>query len=109
MFSAMAWKSRHRLAAVVALAGIVAVAGCTEIHTRDDFTAKVDGKSMQDVRAVIGKPLTVDEGEAGSVMWTYERRTIDIENKNKRDARTVVVFTAPASDGGGTVSQVRFE
>jgi hypothetical protein len=97
------------LAAVLALTGIVALAGCAEIHTRDDFTAKVDGKSMDDVRSVIGKPMKVDEGEAGAVVWTYARRTIDIENKNKRDERTVLVFTAPASNGGTRVSEVRFE
>jgi len=109
MFFSMARKSRQRLAVVLALAGIVAVAGCAEIYTRDDFTARVDGKSMEDVRTLIGKPLQVDQGEAGTVMWTYERRTIDIENKNKMDKRTVLVFTAPASNDGTKVREVRFE
>ena len=102
-------KSRHTLAAVMALTGVMALAGCAEIHTREDFTAKVDGKSMQDVRAVVGKPLKVDDSEAGRVMWIYERRTINIENKNKLDPRTVLVFTAPIADDGGRVSEVRFE
>ena len=103
------WKSRHKAAAVLALAGVFALAGCAEIYTRDDFTARVDGKSMEDVRATVGKPAKVDDGEAGVVVWTYERRTVDIENKNKRDSRSVLVFTTPASDDGARVSEVRFE
>ena len=109
MFSSMFWKTGHRLAAVLALAGAVALGGCTEIYTRDDFTTKVDGKSMEDVRAAVGKPLKVEEAEAGVVMWTYERRTVDIENKNKLDKRTVLVFTTPGVADGAKVSEVRFE
>ncbi len=108
MFSSTIWKSR-RLVKVLALAGLVALGGCAEIYTRDDFTTRVDGKSMEDVRAIVGKPLKVDEDEVGVVMWTYERRTIDIENKNKRDKRTVLVFTNTVSDDGARVSEVRFE
>ena len=109
MILSMAWRPWRRIALVLAFAGIMAIAGCAEIYTRDDFRANVDGKSMEDVRTMIGKPLRVDAGEAGEVKWTYERRTIDIENKNRRDERTVVVFTASAPDGGATVSEVRFE
>ena len=109
MFFSMLWKSRRMPAVVLTLAGVVALAGCAEIYTRDDFTSRVDGKSMEAVRAAVGTPVKVDEGEAGSVMWTYERRTIDIENKNKRDKRTVLVFTTSTTDGGGQVSEVRFE
>jgi hypothetical protein len=105
MFS---WKRRHQLATVFALVGSVALAGCAEIYTRDDFTAKVTGKSMEDVRSAVGKPLKVDEGKAGAVTWTYEGRTIDIENKNSRDNRAILVFTTPA-DGQPRVSEVRFE
>jgi hypothetical protein len=105
----IAWRPRRKLAPVLALVGIVALAGCAEIYTRDDFRAKVDGKSMEDVRTVIGKPSKVDEGEAGAVMWTYEQRTIDIEQKNKRDERTVLVFTERAAGDGARVSEVRFE
>jgi hypothetical protein len=109
MSFSMSWNSRHKLATVLALAGVVALAGCAEVSTRDDFTAKVDGKSMKDVRAAVGKPSKVDEAEAGTVMWTYERRTLDIENKNKRDDRTILVFTTPAADDAAKVSEVRFE
>src|SRR4051794_33996763 len=105
----MFWKSRHRLPAVLALAGLVALAGCAEVYTRDDFTAKVNGRSMADVRAAVGKPLNVEEGEAGAVIWTYAQRTIDIDNKNKLDKRTVLVFSASASADSGKVSEVRFE
>ncbi len=109
MVSSTIWNSRHTLAVGLALAGLLSLGGCAEIYTRDDFTTKVDGKSMEDVRAIVGKPLKVDEDEVGVVMWTYERRTIDIENKNKRDKRTVLVFTNTVSDDGARVSEVRFE
>ena len=109
MGNAMMWKSPRGWAAVLAIAGILAITGCAETFTREDFTGKVNGKSMQDVRSEIGKPAKVDADEAGTVRWTYERRTIDIENKNKWDERAVVVFTAPASGSEATVSEVRFE
>lgn len=63
---------------------------------------------MEQVRKTVGNPKHVVEGEAGEVMWTYERRAIDIDNGNKRDDRTVIVFGAP-SHGSGTVTEVRFE
>ena len=109
MGNAMTRKSPRGWAAILAFAGILAMTGCAESYTREDFTGKVNGKSMQDVRSEIGKPVKVDEDEAGVVKWTYERRTIDIENKNKWDERTVVVFTAPASGREPMVSEVRFE
>jgi hypothetical protein len=105
----MASKLSHRLVAVLAVAGVFSLAGCSEVYTRDDFKAKVDGKSMDDVRAEIGKPVQAQQDAAGTTVWVYERRTIDIENKNKRDNRTVLVFTAPAPGGKSMVSEVRFE
>lgn len=96
----------------VAAAGVLAVsfalAGCSGVTNRDDFATLVKDKSEQEVAKQIGKPSTVDNSKPDRVTWTYTSRTFNIENQNKVDPTTVVVFSRTAQDGKLKVSEVVF-
>jgi hypothetical protein len=95
------------LVAATALAASFALAGCSGVSSRDDFAARVKDKSEQEVKKEIGKPAAVDNSKPDRVTWTYTSRTFNVENKNKVDPKTVVVFTPAA--GKLKVAEIVFE
>lgn len=101
--------NRGSLGVVVAaaFAASFAVAGCSGVSSRDDFAARIKDKSEQEVAKEIGKPASVDASKPDRVVWTYTSRTFNLENKNKVDPKTVVVFT-PAG-GKLKVAEVVYE
>jgi len=93
-------------AAIVALC--LAVGACSERVNREDFATQLRGKTEPETLKFAGKPATVDDESADRHLWTYTDRTFDVNNQNKFDARTIVVFTRSA-EGKLVVTEVKFE
>jgi hypothetical protein len=51
--------------------------------TREAFEAAVKGKTRDEVIQAVGRPDTTRDGDAGSVMWFYNNRTIDPITKKR--------------------------
>ena len=99
----------QRIAATAAiLATSLAFGGCSEKINREDFAQQLKGKTEQEVLKNAGKPDSKDETKGDRHVWTYTSRTFDVQNQNKFDARTLVIFT-PSSEGKMTVAEVKFE
>ena len=75
------------------------VAAKATTMTRDEFRAKVIGKTEAEVIATVGKPMSTAEG--GTRMFHYEKLTTDPVN-GRVDTWITVVFE------NGKVTQVRF-
>jgi hypothetical protein len=95
-------------AAASLLATCVMVCACSERSNREDFATRLKGKTEQEVLTNAGKPATVDNTQPEHPAWTYTSRTFDVQNQNKFDAKTVVIFSR-SSEGKLVVSEVRFE
>ena len=86
------------IAAFLAVAGL-SLGGCGDLYERTDFANSVQGKSDAEVQKAVGKPASVDASNPGRVTWTYNSATFDVNNANKRDAKTIVVFKPEAAGG----------
>jgi len=102
----MSFVTRLSGAAAVAIAALVLTA-CSELMSRSDFEARVRDKAEHQVRKDIGKPSAVDTA-GDDVKWIYVKRTFNIDDNNRFDARTIVVFS-PAHDGSLKAKEVYFE
>ena len=98
-----------KVAAVVIAAGSFMVAGCSEMLSRDDFAARVKDKSDAEVAKLVGKPALVDSSGPDQVTWIYNSKTFNIQDGNKFDAKSVVVFSKAGSDGKLKATDVKFE
>ena len=106
MFSAV--NSRF-LCGVAAVAVSLVFAGCSEMLSRDDFAARVKDKSDTEVAKLVGKPAAVDTSAPNQVAWTYTSRTFNIQEGNKFDSKTVVVFSKAGANGQLRATDVKFE
>ena len=98
-----------RAAATAVILAICLVFGaCSERMNRDDFATLLKGKTEQEVLKLEGKPTTVDDKSSQRHVWTYTSRTFDVNNQNKMDAKTIVIFS-PSAEGKMVVTQVLFE
>ena len=98
-----------RAAATAAILAICLVFGaCSERMNREDFVTLLKGKTEQEVLKLEGKPTTTDDKSAERHVWTYTSRTFDVNNQNKFDAKTIVIFS-PSAEGKMVVTQVLFE
>jgi len=98
-----------RTAATAAILALCLVVGaCSERVNREDFTTQLQGKTEPETLKFAGKPATVDDKSADRHVWTYTDRTFDVNNKNKFDAKTLVIFTRSA-EGKLVVTEVKFE
>ena len=97
------------LGAIVLVAAIHIMAGCGEFFGRDDFTGYVMNKTAAEVTAKVGKPATVDDSNPERVIWTYQSITYDLQDHNKKDARTLVIFRRDAPGGQLKAAEVKFE
>lgn len=98
-----------RVAAAAAILAVsMAIGACAERMNREDFASLVRGKTEADVLKNAGKPSNVDDKSADRHVWTYTSRTFDVQNQNKTDAKTIVIF-APSSEGKMVVAEVKFE
>jgi hypothetical protein len=77
--------------------------------SREDFAARVKDKSDVEVKQAVGKPSAVDESRPDQVTWTYHSRTFNVEERNKFDSKSIVVFSKAGSDGKLRAVDVRFE
>ena len=109
MLRAVNPKWSGRLAAVAVLAASFVLAGCSEVLSRDAFTARVQHKSDAEVAKEIGKPAAIDASAPDHVKWTYNSRTFNVQERNKFDKKTVVVFRKAAPDGKLQATDVVFE
>jgi hypothetical protein len=96
------------VSAAIALTLGVALSACSEMLSREDFAARVKDKSDVEVKQAIGKPAAVDE-KPDQVTWTYNSRTFNIEEGNKFDSKTVVVFSKAGTEGKLRAVDVKFE
>src|SRR5688572_20186115 len=99
----------RRVAAVAVVAGSFVLSGCSEMLSRDDFAARVKDKSDTEVAKLVGKPAAVDTSAPDRVTWTYNSKTFNIEQGNKFDSKSVVVFSKAGSDGQLKATDVKFE
>jgi hypothetical protein len=83
------------------------LSACSELMSRGDFEARVKDKAEHEVRKDIGKPAEVDKA-LDAVKYVYVKRTFNIDDGNKFDSRTIVVFS-PSHDGSLKAKEVRFE
>jgi hypothetical protein len=95
-------------AAAAILASCLLFSACSERMNREDFVTLLKSKTEQEVLKIEGKPTTVDDKAADRHVWTYTSRTFDVSNKNKMDAKTIVIFS-PSAEGKLVVTQVLFE
>ncbi len=100
------WKHTAR-AAALAIAMLM-IAACADIYSRGDFTTMVMSKSENEVIKQVGKPSNVDSSNPDRVIWTYTRKTFDIEKQNTRDAKTMVIFEHKGAAGALMVTNVEF-
>ena len=94
--------------AAAVLAATLALAACGERTNREDFTTLINGKTAEQVRKDAGKPDSIEEASAERHVWTYTSRTFDIQQMNKMDNKTIVVFTR-SPEGKMVVAEVKFE
>lgn len=99
----------RRVATIAGVAACLVFAGCAEPLSRDDFASRVKDKSDTEVAKVVGKPAAVDASAPDQVTWTYTARTFNINESNKFDAKTVVVFSKAGSNGQLRATDVKFE
>jgi hypothetical protein len=98
-----------RVAAAAVILGVgLAVGACAERTNREDFATLLKGKTEPEVLKLAGKPETVDDKAADRHVWTYTSRTFDVSNKNKLDAKTIVIFS-PSAEGKMVMTEMRFE
>jgi hypothetical protein len=95
--------------AMAAVALGLALSACSEMLSREDFAARVKDKTDVEVKQEVGKPAAIDESGPDQVTWTYNSRTFNIEERNKFDEKTVVVFSKAGTDGKLKAVDVRFE
>lgn len=93
-------------AAAVAL---VALVGCGEKMSREDFQTRVQNATEKEVKKKVGSPEASESRSAGEKVWVYNQKTFNIEKGNAFDARSLVVFREGAPGGEARVSEVRFE
>ena len=103
MYTTLIW--RALCAALLALP--LLLAGCGEIHTRDDFTKAVMTRSEPEVQKQFGKPTSVDSQNPKRVIWTYKSTTFNVDKGNARDDKTLVIFEKDG-DGKLKVTAVEF-
>jgi hypothetical protein len=97
------------LGAIVLVIAVQFMSGCGQFFGRDDFTGYVMNKTAAEVTAKVGKPATVDDSTPERVIWTYQSITYDLQDHNKKDARTLVIFRRDAPGGQLKVAEVKFE
>jgi hypothetical protein len=98
-----------RLTRALALAAaVLTLAACGDLYSRTDFTTMVMNKSESEVRKQVGKPSEVDASNPKRVIWTYTNTTFDIDNQNKRDAKTMLILEPNGSGGALMVTNVEF-
>ena len=98
-----------RTAATTAiLAACLVLSACSERVNREDFAQQLKNKTEPEVLKYAGKPDAKDDQRADRHVWTYKHRTFDVQNKNKFDDKTLVIFS-PSSEGKLAVSDVTFE
>jgi hypothetical protein len=95
-------------ATAAVLAVCFALGACAERQNRDDFQQLIKGKTEPEVLKYAGKPDAKDEQKGDRHVWTYNSRTFNVEDHNKTDAKTVVIF-APGTEGKMTVAEVKYE
>ena len=98
----------HAAATTAILAICLVFGGCSERTNREDFASLLKGKTEQEVMKVAGKPDTVEDKAADRHVWTYHLRTFDVNNKNKFDAKTIVIFS-PSAEGKMVMTEMQFE
>lgn len=98
------WK-RVACAAVFAVTPLLMTA-CGDVYSRDEFVTAVMGKSEDTVSQKFGKPASVDASSPERVIWIYRRETFDLNNQNRRDSKTIVIFEE--HDGERMVTKVEF-
>ena len=100
----------HLRAAVTAaiLALCLVLGACSERVNREDFAQQLKGKTEPEVLKYAGKPDVKDDQRGDRHVWTYNHRTFDVQNNNKFDAKTIVIFT-PSAEGKMAVGEVKFE
>ena len=96
------------LAVSIAALATIGLTACNPIHTREDFQREVMNKSPKEVEKQLGKPDAIDESDPAKVAWIYENKTIDVDNKNKRDPKTRVIFSRQEPAGSQTVAEIQF-
>jgi len=96
------------IAAALAAAATIALAGCGDLYSRETFTSSVMHKSPDEVRKNIGKPIAEDQSNPAQLTWVYENVTFDVENKNKRDPKAMVIFGPKDASGRQSVTEVKF-
>ena len=98
-----------RTAATAAiLAACLVFSACSERVNREDFAQQLKNKTEPEVLKYAGKPDAKDEKRGDRHVWTYNHRTFDVQNNNKFDDKTLVIFT-PSAEGKMAVGEVKFE
>lgn len=98
---------RRALSAAALVLPLLALPGCGDIYSRDDFTKGVLNQSTQDVEKVYGKPAEIDSHDPNRVIWIYTHETFDLQNQNSRDSKTMVIFEQQP-DGKLKATKVEF-
>ena len=87
----------------------LALSGCSEMYSHDDFVNRVKDKSESEVVAEVGKPASVDKSDPARVTLTYLSRTFGTGTQTTLDKQAIVVLTPAAPGGPLKVSDVLFK
>ena len=94
--------------ALVLAIAVSTLAACGDLYSRTDFTTMVMSKSENEVTKQVGKPASIDTSNPKRVIWIYNGTTFDIDNQNKRDARTILILEPNGKGGALMVTSVEF-
>lgn len=91
-----------------AMAILVLAAGCAERdYPRGQFQGYVLGGTQEEIIDKVGKPVSIDAADPSKPVLIYEKKTFDVDNYNKPDARTRV-FMEKKPDGKTVAVDVVF-
>ena len=102
-------KTFEAFKAGAATLALLALVGCGEKMSREDFQTRVQNATEKEVKKKIGSPDASESRAAGEKVWVYNQKTFNIEKGNAFDARSLVVFREGSPGGEARVSEVRFE
>lgn len=99
----------RKLLITLSVAPMLMLAACGEVLVHEEFEKAVMNKSGSEVTERLGKPTTVDGNNPSRVTWTYFSKTIDVDNGNKRDSKTILTLEPDATTQALKVVKVAYE
>ncbi len=99
----------RNLGTALLTAATLAMAGCGDVYVHEEFDKMTLNKSDVEVTNMIGRPTAVDANNPKHVIWTYYAKTVDTDNQNKRDTKTLLILEPDATTHNLKVVKVEYQ